>query len=143
MKPYVLLALGLLACKNTEPPPTPMVVLADATNPQALNQVVCLNPELLQSEDDEYDPFLVIERHGAGQTQNGTLRAYARLASRAEQPLILEARTSFYDSAGGPVETGPTTWSRVTLSPLEVEDYTATSLSDRAAQYYIEVRLAR
>ena len=139
----LLYCAALAACSApVTPVPRPVVVLADLDGAQTLDQVVCLDPELVRLDRKE-PPFLVIERHGASRSRNGTLAASARFSSRIESPLVLEVRSTFYDAGGGPVDSQAAAWQRLFLAPLATQDYASTSLSDRAAHYYIEVRLTR
>lgn len=140
--PLLLAASAALACNSPDPVLRPVAIPADVVVSQALNQVVCLDPDLILDRG-EYDPFLIIERHGSNRTQSGTLAAWATLASRSQDPLSLQVRSTFYDESGGPVEDSQSAWTRFPLAPLETKTFRTSSMSSRAAQYYVEVRLAR
>jgi len=150
-----LLTCAFCACQSCNAPDVgaPAIVRGSAEHAQTLDQVVCLEPELTSNagggflqrllDQPDRDPWIVVERHGARRTQRGTLEAFATLGNRADEPITLEARCSYYDVTGGPLESGPSQWTPLHLPPRGIVTYRLAALSSQAAHYYIEVRQPR
>ena len=88
--------------------------------------------------------LLAIDGNNADLTDAGTVRAWAQIRNRTDQPIQIEVRTTFFNAQKGPLEPA-SPWKRIFLNRNSVEMYTETSLNmvDSVGFYYIEIRKGR
>jgi len=80
-----------------------------------------------------------IDRTHVTTTGNGLPQVIVVIRNRSDHPLQVEGRTTWFDPAGIPVD-GPSAWQRIFLPPNSVNSYQENSISNRATQYYVEIR---
>lgn len=103
------------------------------------DQVVILDKSLQNSGKGR----IAVEQQGARRNDTGTLKVIAVLRNRTDFPQVLEARTSYFDSAFVPAEK-PSAWTRIHFEPNGIASYEESSLSaQNVAHYYVEIREAR
>lgn len=103
------------------------------------DQVVILDKSLQSAQAGK----LAIESQGARRNATGTLNVIVQVRNRTDYPQVIEARTSFFDSAFAPSEKA-SGWTRVHLDPNGIGTYQESSLgAAQVAHYYVEVREAR
>jgi len=121
------------------------------------NTVAIIDPELANwrgqiNEDDGVktpDPdaerakfsYLAVDGANADLTDAGTVRAWAQIRNRTDQPIQIEVRTTFFNKQKGPLAP-PSRWQRMFLQPNSTEMYTQNSRMtvSEVGYYYIEVR---
>lgn len=139
-----LLATALLAgCQTvSQEGAQPGVRVNDPMAPTARimhDQVVILDKSLQSAKAGK----IAIESQGARRNATGTLNVIVQIRNRTDFPQVIEARTSFFDSALAPSEKA-SGWTRVHLDPNGIGSYQESSLGTAsAAHYYVEVREAR
>ncbi|RZA33521.1 MAG: hypothetical protein EOP92_20480 [Lysobacteraceae bacterium] len=120
----------------------PGVRVNDAMAPTARimhDQVVILDKSLQSAQAGK----IAIESQGARRNATGTLNVLVQIRNRTDFPQVIEARTSFFDSALAPSEKA-SGWTRVHLDPNGIGTYQESSLGTAlAAHYYVEIREAR
>ena len=103
------------------------------------DQVVILDKSLQSAKAGK----IAIESQGARRNATGTLSVIVQIRNRTDFPQVIEARTSFFDSALAPSEKA-SGWTRVHLDPNGIGSYQESSLGAASvAHYYVEVREAR
>lgn len=135
------LTLGLGACAKSYEGPSPGVRVEDPNAPNArlnLDRVVILDKELQDARAGK----LAIESQGARRTGTGTIEVFAVIRNRTDFPQQIEARTSFFDGQGVPLE-GPSAWQRIHLQPNSITNYKELSSRTDVAHYYVEIREGR
>lgn len=110
----------------------------------AMDSVVLLDKDLDQPSVIPFmiiDKVISVERHGSRKSPTGGLQALVLLRNRTDEPVSVEARTTFFD--GSKFATGrPSAWVPINLPPQGMEQYQESSLELAAAHYNVEVRRA-
>ena len=138
----------LAGCANYEGA-MPGQRIQSASAPHAtvlMDQVVFLDRDL-QAVPDSLGRSgagkIAVEGFGATRLPSGGLRVFATFRNRTHFEQQLECRVQFFGESREPVE-GPSSWQRVILPPLGVENFKLESLStDHLAHFYVEVREAQ
>lgn len=113
----------------------------------AMNSVNVIDKKLLDTrktvlgQQYNYGKILV-ESTGASRTETGNLGVYATIENLTDYPQALQARTRFYDESKVPAEDF-SAWQRVMLPPRGTGTYKESSLNNRAAYFYIEIKEAQ
>jgi hypothetical protein len=139
----VLAALMLSGCPTPYQEGATMGVrVNDANAPNAriqYDQVVILDKHLQDSRAGK----IAVEGQGARRTATGALNVVVQLRNRTDFPQVVEARTTYFDSAFIPVEKA-SAWQRVHLDPNGIGAYQESSMGGaNVAHYYVELREAR
>ncbi|RMF18821.1 MAG: DUF1425 domain-containing protein [Candidatus Dadabacteria bacterium] len=82
---------------------------------------------------------IAIQQHGARRVANSGLEVVVEIRNRTNDPLTVEARTTFYDAQNLAVEQA-SAWLPVNLPPQGTATYTESSMSPQAQHYLVEVR---
>ena len=82
---------------------------------------------------------IAIQQHGARRVANSGLEVVVEIRNRTNDPLTVEARTTFYDTQNLAIEQA-SAWQPVNLPPQGTATYTESSLSPQAQHYLVEVR---
>lgn len=85
---------------------------------------------------------LTAEKHGIRRTDTGTSQVWVMLRNHTDHPYMVEARTSFFDQSGMPMDAKPV-WKRVSVPANSVATYKEKSVSTEKLQYRVEVRQAK
>jgi hypothetical protein len=92
--------------------------------------------------DDAIARKIAVENITAGRSPTGTLQVVTILRNRTDFEQQVEARTTFYDADGVPLESA-SGWQRIVLGPNAFENYECLSMSIGAGHYHVEIREGR
>jgi hypothetical protein len=86
---------------------------------------------------------ILVQKTNASLNPTGTVKAWAILENRTEQPLALQGRVLFFKRDESPLE-DPGAWRVFHVPPLGVYNFEESSLRtvDQVGYYYIEIRRA-
>lgn len=86
---------------------------------------------------------LYVRQVNAQRTPTGTVRVNSQIINCTDYPLMIEARTQFYDQGQGPSEP-VSAWKRLNLAPRTSNTYSESSIGTKNVQYYmVEVKETR
>lgn len=85
---------------------------------------------------------LSVEKHGVSRTDTGTSEVWAILRNHTDYPYMVEARTTFYNQDGMPMDANPV-WKRVSVPANALATYKEKSITTEQLQYRVEVRQAK
>lgn len=142
---FLLLGAALAASagclKTADPRPQTVGLQSTQLN---LNSVNVIDRNILQVRKtltgQQYDyGKILVESSGASRTATGTLAVFTTLENLTDHPQALQVRTRFYDEGRAPIEDF-SAWQRLDLPPRSIGTYRESSLSNRAAFFYVEVK---
>lgn len=79
---------------------------------------------------------LYVRQVTAQRTPTGTVRVNSQIINCTDYPLMVEARTQFYDQGQGPSEP-VSAWKRLNLAPRTTNTYSESSIGSKNVQFYM------
>ena len=109
-----------------------------------MDQVVVLDRDLAVWTGKNWSSRskIAVQKHGARRTGSSALEVIAEIRNRTNDPIKVEARTTFYDAQEFPTSE-PSAWQPVRLPAQGTANYTEFSKSPNAEHYLVEVRRAQ
>jgi hypothetical protein len=137
-------AMALASCATPPPPEGGVRIdLQNNTRPE-LNSVRVIDDSLAAyvGRGNRVDSALDVEGAYVSRTPTGFPNITVQIRNKTGFAIPLEARVSWYDAAGIPVD-GATSWTRLFAQPQSMVTFQQTSIKASAAQYYVEIRGAQ
>lgn len=140
----IAIATALLLATGCAPMAADSEKLTERSAPLEYNSVVFTDYDLSRSWDRGFLGSgnvyrLTVEKHGQRPTATGTTEVFVVLRNHTDYDYQIEARTSFVDRDGVPVDVKPV-WQRSTIPANSVGVYKTLSTSTQPLQYRVEVR---
>lgn len=137
------IAVGLAGCET--PAPEGGVRIDQQNNERpALNSVRVIDDSLAAyvGRKNKVDSALDVEGAYVSRTQTGFSKITVQIRNKTQTPIPLEARVSWYDVNGVPVDSA-TSWTKLFAQPQSMVTFEQISIKQSSAQYYVEIRGAQ
>lgn len=137
-------ALALASCA-TPPAPEGGVRIDQQNNVRPeLNSVRVIDDSLAAyvGRDNRVDSALDVEGVYLSRTPTGFAKITVQIRNKTGVSIPLEARVSWHDDAGVPVDSA-SSWTRLFAAPQSMVTFEQASIRQASAQYYVEIRAAQ
>lgn len=137
------LALALAGCATTEVQEGGVRIDQQNNIRPALNSVRVIDDNLAKNvSQTKISSFLDVEGTFVTSGPTGFKKITVQLRNKSKVAIPIEARTSWYDVNGVPVDAAQS-WTHLFLQPQSMVTYEQSSSKLTSAQYYVEVRGAQ